>query len=197
MTAFRRSGSFVAFSFNGRVADPTRPAFSEALAQRRFRSIETAASEELSAGWVTPTDPTGNEFLLEELDAGSATWLRIRVDAKKMPKAVLARHIAAAEKERGKRLSGRERRELKDDLADKILPRVIPTTTNLDALLFHGQSRVLLFAGGKSARDTFGKLFFESFGVPLERLGPAELAAVHVDAAAIAKLEPTRWGRAS
>lgn len=200
MTAtFRRGGSFVAFTWSGKVQDPRDQAFADALATRRFRTIDKAASEEVSAGWVTPEDPSGNQFALEELDAGSATWLRVRVDTKRLPKAQVQMHLAAAAREKGRALSARERRELKDDLAEKMLPRVIPSTTNIDALLFHERRRVLLFAGSKSARETFGKLFFESFGVPLQALGALAMALESVaspDVEAVERMEPTRWPQA-
>lgn len=198
MTAFRKGGSFVAFTFAGKVTDPRDQAFAEALAQRRFRTIENAASEEVSAGWVTPADPTGGSFALEDMDGGPATWLRVRVDKKELPKKWLQHYRDAAEKERGRKLSARERRELKDDLAEKLLPRVLPATSNLDALLFHDRRLVLLFAAGKAARETFGKLFFESFGVPLNALGALGMAlrssALTGEAkTAVERLEPTRW----
>lgn len=199
MSELRKSGTVAALTWAGALTDPRDAAFPEALRNRRFRTIENAASEEVSAGWVTPLDPTGDSFDLEDLDAGAGTWLRVRVDTKKLPKAIVAQHLAAAAKSRGRALSARERREIRDGLAESLLPRVIPATSNIDALLFHDRRRLLLFAGGKSARDTFGKLFFESFGVPLVPLDPLALAlavAVGADADAVAKLEPTRWPRA-
>lgn len=193
----KKSGSFVAFSWQGKLLDPHDHAFAKALATQRFRSIETAASEETSAGWVTPVDPTGDEFALDELDAGPATWLRVRIDVKKLPAELLDRHRTIAEKAKGRPLTARERRELKDDLIEQMLPRILPTTTNLDALLFHGQRRVLLFSTSKSARETFGKLFCESFGAVLEVLGPLQVGRRQlvddVKCDALDRLEPTRW----
>ncbi len=55
------------------------------------------------------------------------------------------------------------------------------------------------FAGSKSARETFGKLFHESFGVPLQALGALAMALQSVEAPdveAVEKLEPTRWPQA-
>ncbi len=190
---FRKSGSCVAFTWSGPLA---LVPMDKLLAVHRFRSIDTAASEEVSAGWVTPEDPSGSQFAIEEMDAGPATWLRVRIDTKKLPKAQLAMHLAAATRAKGKALTPRERRELKDDLIEKLLPRVIPATMNIDALLFHDRRLVLLFATSKSARETFGKLFAESFGVPLQAMGPREMALQSVEAPdvdVVERLEPTRW----
>ncbi|MFY9342593.1 MAG: recombination-associated protein RdgC [Planctomycetota bacterium] len=200
MAAIRRSGGVVAFHWDGKIAEPRTAAFAEALAQRRFRSIEKAASEEVSAGWVTPADPTGDSFAPEDLDGGTGTWLRFRIDKKVLPKKWLQIHRDAAEKARGKKMSARERRELKDDLTEKLLPRVLPAVQLIDALLFFAQRTVLLFGTGKGARETFGKLFFESFGTPLERATPlvAGLRAGLGESGAsrLERLDPMRWPRA-
>lgn len=199
MTAtLRRGGSVVAMTYQGKSAHPSDhpEEFSAALAARRFRTIENAASEEVSVGWCTPDDPTGDSFLAEHMDAGPATWLRMRVDNKKLPAEWLAVHRAAAEKAKGRPLNARERRELKDDLTEKLLPRVLPKMGFVDALLFPDRKQVLLLSSSKSARETFGKLWFETFGVPLDVHGPRLMALSSVDAAGVSvveKLEPTRW----
>ncbi len=197
MAAIRKSGGLVAFFWPGKVTDPRDAAFAAALANRRFRTIEHAASEEISVGWVTPKDPTGDSFAIEDLDGGVGTWLRFRIDKKVLPKKWLQIHRDAAEKARGKKLSARERRELKDDLTEKLLPRVLPTIHLVDALLFHAKKTVLLFATSKGAGEAFGKLFFETFTVPLERGNPlqcglrAELGADGIRA--LERAEPVRW----
>lgn len=199
MAAIRRSGGVVAFFWAGKIPDPGSEAFCQALANRRFRTIENAASEEVSIGWVTPVDPTGDSFAAEDLDGGTGTWVRFRIDKKTLPKKWLQIHRDTAEKAKGKKLSARERRELKDDLMEKLLPRVLPTIQLVDALLFAERRTVLLFAGSKAAREAFGKLFFESFSLPLERGNPLQcgLRADIGDSARtlLERLEPVRWPR--
>ena len=197
MAAIRRSGGVVAFHWQGKLRDPRDDEFASSLEKRRFRTIENAASEEVSVGWVTPRDPTGDSFAWEDLDGGTGTWLRFRIDKKVLPKKWLQIHRDAAEKARGKKLSARERRELKDDLAEKLLPRVLPTINLVDALMFHEQKLVLLFATGKGAREAFGKLFFETFAVPLERGNPLQ-SGLHAGLSAdekrsLERAEPVRW----
>jgi hypothetical protein len=195
--AIRKSGGFVAFYWQGNLPDPRDTAFAAALADHRFRTIEHAASEEEAVGWVTPADPTGDTFDAEDLDAGAATWLRLRIDRKQLPKKWLAIHRDAAEKSRGRRLSARERRELKDDLAEKLLPRILPNVTLVDALLFPERRTVLLCATSKSARENFAKLFFHTFALPLDRADPFQLA-LHAGlpeslAATLDRLQAVRW----
>lgn len=199
MPAIRRSGGVVAFFWSGKLPAPDGGDFTQALERRRFRTIENAASEEVSIGWVTPADPTGDSFAVEDLDGGVGTWLRFRIDKKVLPKKWLQIHRDAAEKSKGKKLSARERRELKDDLMDKLLPRVLPTVQLVDALLFAAKRTVLLFANSKGAREAFGKLFFESFSLPLERGDPLQ-CGLRADLGAsnhtlLERLEPVRWPR--
>jgi DNA recombination-dependent growth factor C len=197
LASIRKSGGTVAFYWQGKLTDPRDEGFCEALAQRRFRTIENAASEEVSVGWVTPADPTGDSFTQEDLDGGVGTWLRMRIDKKTLPKKWLAIHRDATEKARGKKLTAKERRELKDDLTERLLPRVLPTVNLVDALLFFEKKLVLLFATSKSVRESFGKLFFETFSMPLDRNNPLQ-AALHANLgdemnAKLQRLDPVRW----
>lgn len=185
------------FFWQGKIVDPRNDEFADHLSLQRFRTIENAASEEISIGWVTPADPTGDNFSPEDLDGGIGTWLRLRIDKKSMPMKWLQIHRDAAEKARGKKLSAKERRELKDDLMDQLLPRVLPTITLIDALLFEERKTVLLFATSKSAKEAFGKLFFETFSLQLE---PADPLASGLrsdmsdeDKRTLERVNPIRW----
>jgi DNA recombination-dependent growth factor C len=199
MVSLRRSGGSVAFFWHGKLPDPRDAAFAEALGKRRFRSIEDAASEEVSIGWVTPKDPTGRHFAPEDLQAGTAAWLRLRIDTKVLPRKWLAIHRDAAARAKGRRLSARENRELRDDLASKLLPRVLPTVQLIDALLFFGRRTALLLHSRRAAGEAFGKLFFETFALPLvraEALTLAQRSGIDRDMQQrLDRVEPVRWPR--
>lgn len=172
MTTIRRSGGIVSFHWTGKLPDPREEEFAAALQQHRFRTIEDAASEEVSVGWVTSTDPTGGTFAPEDFEAGVAAWLRLRIDKKALPRKWIMIHRDAAEKAAGRKLSARERRELKDDLSSKLLPRVLPTVNLVDALLFADRKLILLMNTSKSVGEQFHKLFFATFALALERGDP-------------------------
>ncbi|MEQ1631711.1 MAG: recombination-associated protein RdgC [Planctomycetota bacterium] len=197
MPSIRRSGGAVAFFWQGKLLDPRDDAFAAVLQQQRFRTIEDAASEEVSIGWVTAVDPTGESFTNEDLDAGLATWLRLRIDKKQLPRKWLQVHRDVAEKAKGKKLSAKERRELKDDLMDKLLPRVLPTINMVDALLYHDRRTVILLNTSKSVGEAFDKLFFQTFQVTLEKSDPLQLGfQAGLDPETQHKLqraEPVRW----
>ncbi len=197
MASIRRSGGAVALFWQGKLPDPREAEFAEALSKQRFRTIEDAASEEVSIGWITAGDPTGNTFAPEDFDAGTAAWLRFRIDKKQLPRKWLAIHRDAAEKAAGRKLSARERREIKDDLTDKLLPRVLPTVNMIDALVYFDRRTVLLLHTSKSVVENFGKLFFATFALALDRGDPLVLGRrTGIDKALLARLDrvdAVRW----
>jgi hypothetical protein len=174
---FRRSGSFSCYLVEGSVPRPPGAEFLAALAEHRFASIETAASDQTSVGWVTAGDPTGESFQPEDIDFDSGFWLRARIDRKVLPARWVAIYRAAAEKSRGRALTRRERRELVEDLTEKLLPRVLPAVNLVDAVYTPDQGRLLLFTTAKGVRSEFETLFRRSFrGAQLLPADPHHLA---------------------
>ncbi len=196
---FRRSGSVVTWFVDGQVPDPRSDSFVEALRNHRFRTIENAASEESSAGWVSSGDPTGATFEAEDLDLDHAAWLRMRMDQKKLPATWVAIHRAEAERSAGRKLSTRERRDLKQSLMDSLLPRVLPSVRLIDALYAPASGIVMLFGTAKSVREEFHKLFFRTFAVNLVEADAYGLATrVGLDRDALSYLDevsPVPWPR--
>ncbi len=174
---FRCSGSIATFFYEGRVPDPHVPAFLEALAKKRFLSIERAASEETSCGWVTPGDPSGESFELADMDLDLGIHMRMRIDKKTLPAVWMAIHRSAAEKTAGRKLTALERRDLGQDLHSRLLPKVLPAVNLVDALFTPEHKRVLLFSRAKGVQESFCKLFFSTFGTNLITGDPYNLAA--------------------
>jgi DNA recombination-dependent growth factor C len=188
---FRRSGGFVTFLVAGKLPAPDSQGFRDALAQHRFRTIETAAAEQVSVGWVTPRDPTGETFEPEHMRCGNAWWLRVRVDRKQLPAAWVAIYRAAAEHGAGRPLSVREKRELREDLERKLLPRVLPAVKLVDVLWLPERGAMLLFATSRAAQEQFERLVRLTFGKQIEPAAPLRLAqALGLQAD---HLSPVRW----
>ncbi len=196
---FRRSGGFNAYFVDGKVPAADSPEFAAALATQRFRTIETAASEETSIGWVSPGDPTGNSFEAEDLILDDAVWLRFRADKKKLPPIWVTIHRNEAERSRGKPMSARERKELRVELERQLLPRLLPGVQLIDALWHPDRRLVLLFATGNSMAEEFKKLFVKTFGAQLIEAGPealAERSGLSREALAyLPEVSPVRWPR--
>lgn len=196
---FRRSGGFTAYFVDGKIPAADSSDFAAALAAQRFRSIETASSEESSIGWVSPGDPTGDSFEVEDLVHDDAVWLRVRVDKKKLPAIWVSIHRTEAERSRGKPMSARERKELRQELEQRLLPRILPSVQLVDALWHPDRKLLLLFATSTAMREEFQKLFIRSFGVPLSEAEPRALAAQSgISREALRYLDevsPVRWPR--
>ncbi len=196
---FRRSGGTTAYFVEGKTPATDSPSFAAALTAQRFRSIETASSEEMSIGWVSPGDPTGESFLVEDMALDDAVWLRVRVDRKKLPTVWVGIHRTEAERSRGRALSARERKELRVELEQRLLPRILPSVQLVDALWHPGRKLLLLFATSNALREEFQKLFVRSFGVQLVEAGPRELAersGIARDAVLyLNEVAPVRWPR--
>lgn len=163
MAVLRRGGSASLFFIDGDIPSAQAPALSAALAEQRFRTIELAASEEVSFGWVTANDPSGESFELEDLDLDRAIWLQIRFDKKKLPQRWVAIYRAAAERAAGRKLNAKERKTLKEDLAEKLLPRVLPSVQIVDVLVEPKAKRAILFSTSKGAREEFVALWKRTF----------------------------------
>lgn len=163
MANVRRGGSASVFFFEGNLPSLQSETFEAALTAHRFRTIESAASEEISIGWVSPNDPSGDSFPREDHDLETAIWLQIRVDKKKLPMRWVAIHRAAAERAAGRKLNGKERKALKEDLQETLLPRILPAVQILDVLVDPKGKRALLFSTSKGMREEFAKLWRLTF----------------------------------
>ncbi len=173
---FRRNGSLVRYFLDGEL-----PASDEdillGLHEHRFRSIERAAGEVTSVGWVSPGDPSGNEFLREEICLPSFLRFRMRIDRKRVPPVWMRIHMEAEIKARGGRRPGpKERREIRADIEEKLLPRVLPTVRLAEISVDRSKGRLLLFGTSISVRDECCALFHKTFGIRLREAGPSELA---------------------
>ena len=173
---FRRSGSYACFFIEGSLPDDSASEFTELLQNRRFRTIENAASETTSVGWVTHADPTGNSFEPDDLDCAGALWLQMRIDQKKAPSKWLMIYRQTEERAAGRKLTPQERRDLRSDLASKLLARTLPAVKLIDALLVPQRRLLFLFATSNSVREAFLTLFHKTFSVSLAPADPYRLA---------------------
>ncbi len=177
MPRFKKSGSFTRFYVEGTMPSVNGESFLLELAKHRFRTIENAASEETSVGWVCPSDPSGGNFMNEEIFLDPHVRLRIRMDKKKLPAAWLSIYLDAELKARdGRKISAKERKEIKEDIADKLLPRILPSVVFLDLFYDPKENTLFLFSTSLGAKEECMKLWNHTFGARLVEAGPLDLA---------------------
>ena len=89
-----------------------------------------------SRGFISPFG-RGEEALSHRI--GDAVWLAVGGEDKILPAAVvndlLARKVAEIEEKEGRKLGGRARKRLKDDLLHELLPRAFVKSSRIDAML--------------------------------------------------------------
>lgn len=177
MSRFRKSGSFVRFFVEGIVPQKDSDGFFVAVAKHRFKSIENAASEETSIGWACPSDPSGQNFLKEQILQDDYVRLRIRLDKKKLPGSWLGIYMDAEIKALGaKRIKPEERKAIKADIAEKLLPRILPSVRFIDFIYDEKKKIAYLFSSARSVREECQLLFFKTFKAKLVEARPLEVA---------------------
>lgn len=180
MKALRRSGGLIAFT----VEEQHWEVRADEVAGQRFRSIDTAASEEVSVGWCRPDDPSGGNTTPEELSSGTV-WLRFRVDVKRLPAVRKQLELDAIQVAAGRRLSARERRDAMAEIESRLLPTTPPRTQFFDVLV--SRDRAVLLSASKAAAEHFAKLWRATFGGELVRQDVVGLVGD------VGELRPTRF----
>jgi len=175
---FRKSGSLTRFYLDGTIPDPSSDEFLTLLAGGRFRTIENAASEETSLGWVCPSDASGGSFAPDSIVLSrELVRLRFRRDKKKLPAQWLALYMEAELRNRpGRKVSAKERKEIKQDIAAKLCPRILPSIRLTDVVYEIRKRCITLFSTSQSAKEDCQKLFYDTFGCRLVEADPWETA---------------------
>lgn len=197
------SSSFTRF----RIADPVPatlwPTLPDKLKQFCFRDIDNT-SDERSWGWVCFDDMLDTAWRTAPPEKGGYIAFSLRQDTRRIPAAVLKKHLAIAlreeearNKEQGKKFISRERKkELREQVRIKLMARFLPIPAEFN-VLWAIDTGVIYFASTQSKMiDLFSDYFTLTFDLHLEPLTPYALAASMLDEAAMTKLdtlEPTRF----
>lgn len=119
--------------------------------------------EGASVGWVAADDAhhTPEHFDPEHFEQTlplpggrtvTALWWRMRVDARKVPKHLVDMRIEAVEKVRGRRLSKTEKAEIRETVAQEVLPN-LPTTTKFFHVAVSGNIALLTTCSKANVED--------------------------------------------
>ncbi|MGJ3524427.1 recombination-associated protein RdgC [Nitratidesulfovibrio sp. D1] len=197
------SSSFTRF----RIADPVPatlwPTLPDKLKQFCFRDID-ATSDERSWGWVCFDDMLDTAWRTAPPEKGGYIAFSLRQDTRRIPAAVLKKHLSLAlreeearNKEQGKKFVSRERKkELKEQTRLRLMSRFLPIPAEFN-VLWAIDTGIIYFASTQSKMiDLFSDYFTLTFDLHLEPLTPYALAASMLDEAAMTRLdtlEPTRF----
>ncbi|NUM35360.1 MAG: hypothetical protein HUU50_12490 [Candidatus Brocadiae bacterium] len=179
MHFLKRSCSFTRFRVTGKFAF-AREKYQEYLEKNAFRELSELKDAQESIGWVSP-----DNFLkpaeIDEIMLEPYFQLVMRVDRRKVGKALLSAHLAIEEKaalqSSGKnKLSLNQKRELRQSVHQFLLEKTSPSNAFYKALWNFKSGICYLFCTSRGVQNRFSKLFSETFPLQLEALTPWMLA---------------------
>jgi recombination associated protein RdgC len=162
-----------------------REAIAKAVTKRAFRESDPDVGDPRQAwGWVTIHDPLLTSFTPADLFFHHYLVLGFRYDKRLVPPKLLFLERRRLEKERKAargmtKLGAAERREIKDEIAARLVARALPTPRLFDVIWNVDTGRVYFSGKLRAAREVFADCFRETFGVTPVPLIPY-LAAEHV-----------------
>ena len=162
-----------------------REAIARAVSKRAFRESDPDIGDPRQAwGWITIHDPLLTAFTPADLFFHHYLVLAFRYDKRLVPPKLLFLERRRLENERKAtrgttKLGAAERREIKDEIAQRLIARALPTPRLFDVVWNLQTGRVYFSGKLRAARDAFTDCFRETFGVTPVPLIPY-LAAEHV-----------------
>lgn len=169
-----------------------REAVARAVTRRLFRELEGATAE--THGWVALHDPLASVISPDDLFFHRWLVLGFRFDRRAVPAKLLwleRRRLEEARKtEQGlRRLGAAARREIKDEVYERLLARALPTPRLFECAWNLDRGHLFFTGKARAPREAFAELFQQTFGVrpvpmipylAVEHLGlsPAEVEAV-------------------
>lgn len=173
------------------------------LKQFAFQDIDDIP-EERAWGWVSFEDMLDVDWRSAPPDKGAYLAFAFRLDTRRIPPAVLKKHVMMAMreeehriKEQGKKFIGRERKsELRDQVRLRLMGRFLPIPSVFDVVWATETNTVYLTSVQTKLIELFVEHFTLSFDLHLEPLTPYALAASFLDDTAIQRLdtlEPTQF----
>jgi hypothetical protein len=162
-----------------------RDAIAKAVTKRAFRESDPELGDPRQAwGWVTIHDPLLTSFTPADLFFHHYLVLGFRYDKRLVPPKLLYLERRRLENERKAargltKLGAAERREIKDEISERLVARALPTPRLFDVVWNVDTARVYFSGKLRAAREAFADCFGETFGVAPVPLIPY-LAAEHV-----------------
>jgi len=148
-----------------------REAIAKAVSKRAFRDREPDVGDPREAsGWVTIHDPLGTAFTAADLFFHHYLVLGFRYDRRLVPPKLLMLERRRLENERKvargvERLNAAERREIKEEVAQRLVQQALPTPRLFDVVWNLETGRVYFSGKLRAAREAFSTCFRETFGV--------------------------------
>ena len=153
------------------------------LKRNAFRDID-ASAEERSFGWVSFDNMLDPEFALCPPEKGAYLAFTLRLDTRRVPPAVMKKHVQVAMneamqamREQGKRfLTKEQKEEIRDQVALRLRARSLPIPACFDVMWETTRNLVYIASTQSKLLELFEELFTHTFGLNLEPMTPYFLA---------------------
>lgn len=179
MSLERSSTNFRVYEFEAKLTDESLAGFAE----NALPPIETLKEEPLE-GWVSPRHLLDSEIVEDTCRAGKFIHLVLTKAQRKVPKVLLDTYTKMQEiemmKEEGMESLNREtRRELREDVKKKMLPRMPPSLSGIEVAIDCDANRLYCDSLSTSADERVTEIFAKSARSALIPLTPDTAALRH------------------
>lgn len=183
MSIIGNSSSFTRFRVIDQVPSEFWVQIHDKLRQFAFRDIDDLP-EMRTYGWVCFEDMLDSEWRTAPPQKGEYLVFSLRVDTRRIPPAIIKKHVELAlraEKERLREQGGRfisrgRKRELKEHVLLRLRQRFLPVPAKLDVVWNLVKNEIWFASTQGKMIDLFMEAFLNAFGLHLEQLTPYSLA---------------------
>lgn len=153
------------------------------LRRNAFRDID-ASAEERSFGWVSFDNMLDADFAHCPPEKGPYLVFTLRLDTRRIPPAVLKKHVTMAMneamrtmQEQGKKFLTKEQKaEIRDQVELRLRARTLPIPACFDVVWDTNRQLIYIASTQAKLTELFEELFTHTFGLHLEPLTPYFMA---------------------
>ncbi|MFW6235909.1 MAG: recombination-associated protein RdgC [Desulfovibrionales bacterium] len=161
----------------------------ERLKKHAFQDIDESA-EERSFGWVSFEDMLDTQWKTAPPDKGEYLAFALRLDTRRVPPAVMKKHLQLALEQYKKSLgekgrehiSREERKEIQEQVQLRLMARTLPIPAIFDVVWNVPAGRIYFGSTRDKVQEMFEEMFFHTFNLRILPLNSYLLARQHLDA---------------
>ncbi|MCL1985132.1 MAG: recombination-associated protein RdgC [Betaproteobacteria bacterium] len=159
------------------------------LKRYAFRDIDALPGEERSFGWTSFDDMLDIGWEAATPEKGAYLAFALRLETRRIPPAVLKKHLMLALREEKRRnaeqnrplfISRERKRELKEQVQLRLMRHFLPIPAIFDVIWATVAGLVYFASTQRKILDIFEEYFVKCFDIPLEQLTPYGLAAMNL-----------------
>lgn len=167
------------------------------LEKKKFLPLDGAREETERAGWITLEHLFDTRFEPEKVFADPFVCFALRIDRRKVPANLVRAHVKIEEQAvrnaTGKPVGPAKRRELREQVHERLLEKVLPAATSYPVVLAPNRRLVWFSNCGQKTCETFVAQFEETFEIALIAQTPRQVAlrTLHGDAESVDRAQRT------